>query len=254
VNGSSRRTVDEIAGPYANFLYLPPPALPGVCSVCHIAVDERYPRCHPCNQARRVLGERQVADVVVPMSFAPAGLQFARELYTYKRSTVPPEIRASRTVGLAAVLWKWLTVHESCIARHVGIDGFDRITVVPSTSGRPGPHPLREIVAELVEITRSRYEDLLSIDNPSAGQREQSAERFKATRSVVAEDVLVIDDTWTTGAHAQSAAAALNSAGARTVAIVAIGRWLVREWGDNEAFYQEVRRRGWAWDRCCLDP
>ena len=46
--------------------------------------------------------------------------------------------------------------------------------------------------------------------------------------------MLLIDDTWTTGASAQSAAAALKQAGAATVAAVVIGRHLNRDWHEND--------------------
>jgi orotate phosphoribosyltransferase len=41
---------------------------------------------------------------------------------------------------------------------------------------------------------------------------------------VSGEDVLLVDDTWVSGASAQSAAAALKLAGARRVAIIVLGR------------------------------
>ena len=37
-------------------------------------------------------------------------------------------------------------------------------------------------------------------------------------------DVVLLDDTWTTGASAQSACAALRLAGARSVAVIVLGR------------------------------
>jgi adenine/guanine phosphoribosyltransferase-like PRPP-binding protein len=60
----------------------------------------------------------------------------------------------------------------------------------------------------------------------------------------------VIDDTWTTGASAQSAAAALTAAGCGTVAAVVIGRHINRDWGPND---QELAALPpFAWDRCAL--
>jgi orotate phosphoribosyltransferase len=63
--------------------------------------------------------------------------------------------------------------------------------------------------------------------------------------------VLLIDDTWTTGASAQSAAAVLKQAGARTVAAVVIGRHLNRGWHEND---QRLRRlpRPFDWSRCAF--
>jgi orotate phosphoribosyltransferase len=42
--------------------------------------------------------------------------------------------------------------------------------------------------------------------------------------TVARADVLLIDDTWVSGASAQSAAAALKAGGARRVALVVLGR------------------------------
>ncbi|MGB6573885.1 MAG: hypothetical protein WBF20_19585, partial [Trebonia sp.] len=42
--------------------------------------------------------------------------------------------------------------------------------------------------------------------------------------AVTGTDVLLVDDTWVSGASAQSAAAALKAGGARRVALVVIGR------------------------------
>ncbi|MGA8465859.1 MAG: hypothetical protein WB688_16960, partial [Trebonia sp.] len=42
--------------------------------------------------------------------------------------------------------------------------------------------------------------------------------------AVAEADMLLVDDTWVSGASAQSAAAALKAAGARRVALVVIGR------------------------------
>jgi len=47
--------------------------------------------------------------------------------------------------------------------------------------------------------------------------------RFRAGR-VTGVRVLLLDDTWASGASAQSAAVALKQAGARAVAVVVIGR------------------------------
>ena len=63
--------------------------------------------------------------------------------------------------------------------------------------------------------------------------------------------MLLIDDTWTTGANAQSAAAALKSAGAERVAAVVIGRHLNREWHENDRRLRGITRP-FDWDRCAL--
>ena len=109
--------------------------------------------------AVQVLGSG-TADLTAFVSMAPRTEQLARELFTYKNPNVRAEDRQWKTVGLAAVLWKWLGTHEGCLVNRLGSGGFDLITSVPSTSGRQS-HPLRAIVAGVVSGSENRYADLL---------------------------------------------------------------------------------------------
>ena len=56
-----------------------------------------------------------------------------------------------------------------------------------------------------------------------AGGRSKHT-RYRDTRKLDGETVLLLDDTWTAGGHAQSAAHTLLAAGASKVALVVIGR------------------------------
>ena len=79
--------------------------------------------------------------------------------------------------------------------------------------------------------------------------REFDPRRFEVTRRLSGESVLLIDDTWTTGASAQSAAAALAEAGAGAVAAVVIGRYLNRDWHENDRRLRALPRP-FQWDIC----
>jgi orotate phosphoribosyltransferase len=65
--------------------------------------------------------------------------------------------------------------------------------------------------------------------------------------------VLLVDDTWTTGANAQSAAAALKRAGAGAVAAVVIGRHVNRDWNDNDRRLRQIPTP-FDWSRCMFCP
>jgi len=45
--------------------------------------------------------------------------------------------------------------------------------------------------------------------------------------------VLVVEDTWVSGATAQSAAITLKDAGATAVTVLAVARWLRNDWPDH---------------------
>lgn len=247
-------TVRELTEPYGSLLVYPLEPGPGVCAVCRTAVAGTYPRCYPCHEALRSVGDL-LADVVVPISIAVKNEQLAADLWRYKNfsDSVARDVLRLR---LAAVLWRFLEGHESCVANAVGISEFDLVTTVPSTSGRED-HPLRRIVSGIVAPTRDRYVDLL-IPNPSVPSgRSVDIDRFVVPEGadLRGASVLLIDDTWTTGGHAQSAAAALKRAGAASVAIVVIGRHFDPSFGDNVGYLRSARKVRFSWDYCCVhDP
>ncbi len=216
---------------------------PGVCEVC-LNLTRGFDRCFACSIIPSQL------DVVVPISYSVAHEQLHHVLAGYKRLEGFPARRYTRV--LAAILWRFLARHEQCVADAAGARRFDLVTTVPSADGdRDARHPLRLIVDQLVGPTRGRHQRLLACAGVESAPRKFDPHRYLATRALDGERILLIDDTWTTGANAQSAAAALRTAGAGTVAAVVIGRHLNREWHEND-----VRLRGmprpFDWGRCAL--
>ena len=94
------------------------------------------------------------------------------------------------------------------------------LAVVPSGRGRPGPHPLQALAGPCVALPWVSL-GLRLRDEP--GVRDLDAGRYRAPPAAGAQ-VVLLDDTWTTGASAQSACAALRLAGARSVAVIVLGR------------------------------
>ncbi|TWE27428.1 phosphoribosyltransferase [Prauserella muralis] len=246
------RTVAEASAPLEHYLIPVPQRGADVCTVCHGSVYDGHPVCYPCANARWVLGGLRL-DAVTFVALAPAGGQLARDLYTYKRPNVPPHLRSTRTVGLAAVLWRCLAAHERCLAAAAGCGGFDLVATVPSTGGRTQPHPLATLVGNVVAGTAERVREVLMLNRTDLDQRQPARDRFAVRSDVRGRDVLLIDDTWTTGAKMQSASAALKTAGARRVGGVAIGRWLTVDYRDNAAWLTAAQRCSWTWDTCCLE-
>lgn len=143
---------------YANFLIRPLPPGPGVCQTCYGLANSGYSTCWPCQQAARTLGTG-VADAVVPITLALKGEQYANELWRYK--DVQGSERQYFRVGLAAVLWRLLAAHETCISSSCAVPRFDTVTKVPST-GEHTEHSLAAMAASMVGPIRDRYQDLLT--------------------------------------------------------------------------------------------
>jgi len=235
-------TVAELTELYSNFM-LGPRAGPDVCTTC-FNFTRAYHRCYACVHGPSWL------DAVAPVSYSVAREQLHQALASYKRLT--GEVARRLQVELGAVLWRFLADHEPCVARAAGTPGFTVVTTVPSgVRARDEGHPLRHIVGELVGPTRARHERLLRRSAIELPAREPSAGKYEVARRLHGEAVLVIDDTWTTGASAQSAAAALRCAGAGPVAAVVIGRHVNREWHYNDHLLRAIARP-FDWSRCAL--
>lgn len=214
----------------------------GVCTTCFNLIGH-HDRCYACAHGGGALA------AMLPISYSIGHEQLHHALASYKRTG--GRISRHLAVELAAMLWRFLDRHELCLAKAARADRFELVTTVPSTDPvRDQEHPLRVVVGELVGLTRHRYENLLHRTQTTVEGRAFDSRKFAATRPLAGESVLLVDDTWTTGANAQSAAAALRSSGAGSVAALAIGRHVNRDWGDND---QRLRRLPpFDWDTCAL--
>ncbi|MGO9898993.1 MAG: hypothetical protein ACLP0J_04720 [Solirubrobacteraceae bacterium] len=235
-------TVTELTAPYEGAM-LSPRHGPDVCVAC-LNFTRGFHRCFACTSVPCQI------DAIVPISYSVAHEQLHHALASYKRLEGLPARRFTR--DLAAILWRFLAEHEQCVAAAAGAERFDVVTTVPSTDrDRDGQHPLREIVGELVGPTRSRHERLLRRSDTPLARRTFAPDLYEPTRPLRGERILLIDDTWTTGANAQSAAAALRNAGAGGVAAVVIGRHLNRGWHENDRRLQRIPRP-FDWTHCAL--
>ena len=165
-----------------------------------------------------LLGPGLLADAVVPICYAVKGTALARDLWRYKSWRTPS---APARAAVLALLLSFLHDHGPCVWRHAGMAAPSRLAVVPTGCGRPGPHPLLELTSPYLRLPLTRLAMW-----PGRQGRHLDIQRFQAERTVARADVLLLDDTWVSGASAQSAAAALKLAGARRVAIVVLGRHL----------------------------
>jgi predicted amidophosphoribosyltransferase len=235
-------SVRELSALYENVM-LGPRAGPDVCATC-FNFTAGYTRCYACTHSQSLL------DAVVPISYSVGREQLHHALASYKR--LDGDVARRLQAILAAILWRFLAQHETCVARAAGATRFELVTTVPSSDlSRDHHHPLRHIVGELVGPTRTRYQRLLRRAETAVPARTFSPHKFEATRGLDHEPILLIDDTWTTGTSAQSAAAALKAAGAGLVAAVVIGRHLNREWHENDRRLRGIRRP-FQWESCAL--
>jgi hypothetical protein len=224
----------------------PTEAGPGVCAICRTFNGREYTKCYKCDH------QPSIADVVVPITYSIDGEQMHYSLRAYKDGATAA-IKSKFTLELAAVLWRFLRLHECCVAAAARVDSFEIVTVVPSgTAERDDARgALRTIVGHLVELTAGRFERILLPTDSSVPARRYDAERYEPARELDGGAVLLIDDTWTTGASVQAAAAALKRGGASRVAAVVIGRHINAGYEDNGARLKALPR-GFRWETCAF--
>lgn len=233
-------SVRQLSASYANFM-LAPRAGPDVCRQCFNLTDG-YDRCYACARMPRML------DTIAPISYSVAHEQLHHVLASYKRMT--GEVARRMALQLAAVLWRFLDVHEPCVARAANTESFPVVTTVPSSDrDRDECHPLRWIVSTLVAPTRDRYDRLLLRSSSECDAHVFSPDKFVVARRLRGEPVLLVDDTLTTGANVHSAAAALREAGAGQLAAVVIGRHVNRDWHRNDLRLRTLTTP-FDWDQC----
>jgi hypothetical protein len=192
------------------------------CRTCRGPVQAGFARCYQCDLAHARCGGL-LADVVAPVAYAVKGGRLADGLWRYKSGAAGATEAGSR---LAAMLARFLREHSDQVWRAAGMAaGPELAAVVPSGQGRPGPHPLLEIVTSCVDVPIVPLSAAPGAAARARGLADGVAVGWLTVGgAVAAADVLLVDDTWVSGSSAQSAAAALKAAGARRVALVVIGR------------------------------
>ena len=202
----------------------PPDGHPG-CRVCGRAVgsEREEGRLFICFCCRKVAGQLHLPLVpLVALSEYRVGDATHRRLRAYKDAPVA-EARERCRVELVAELAR------RCAAPLSGLGPWTVVTTVPSST-RPGGAPAERLVDGVPQLAE-RHLRLLVRGRGSGGHLQAGRDVFTpdtgVDRAGLADlSVLIFDDTTTTGAAVQSAAAALRLAGARVVGALVMGRAL----------------------------
>jgi hypothetical protein len=192
------------------------------CRTCRGPVQAGFARCYQCDLAHARCGGL-LADVVAPVAYAVKGGRLAGDLWRYKSGAAGATEAGAR---LTAMLARFLREHGDQVWRAAGMAaGPELAAIVPSGQGRHGPHPMLGIVASCVDVSIVPLSVTPGAAAPARGLADGVATGWLTVGGAVAgADVLLVDDTWVSGASAQSAAAALKAAGVRRVALVVLGR------------------------------
>jgi hypothetical protein len=193
---------------------------------------------------------------VMPVRLCPVPGPLYTVLMGYKES--PVDAARRRFSGVVADhLASYLDRHAPCVVAALG-GAADVVLPVPSTA-RPSGAPLRQITGLGSMVTGTlgppaRWRPgLLQRSAAPVGHMRPHRSAFVAAdpADVAHARVVLLDDTYVSGARAQSAAATLRRAGARSAVIVVVGRILRPDRLPAHADYlTRVRRPGIGDGRC----
>jgi hypothetical protein len=201
-------------------------------------VEVRYTVCRNCAEIRRQLGGP--LSPVTPVSLAVGTGALYGALRRYKTTHPAARHHARELAGLLAA---FLHRHLRCVAP----GGIDTVMVVPSQCGRPPPHPLAGVLQAVPGLPAAA--GLLRPGDRGVDRRRASRDGVGVTASLAGRRVLLLDDTYTTGAHLQSAAWAIRSHGAAVHPVV-IGRFLRSAWPPSHRLLAWAAEHPWAVARC----
>lgn len=237
MRGTIAWSVTEASG----LAWVAPPAPPGgeveSCRICGGWAGPRYDVCFSCSVSLSRVSHP--CETVAVMSLCRAGSPLHDLLRDYKDG--PPRTRqvlSDRVAALAgAFLWRR--------GPELAPGGWDAVVAVPSTAGRGGPHPLEAALGRVEWLAPQLAVSAVAYVGPGGcGHRRTDEEGFRVDPDLAGARVLVVDDTWASGARAQSAASALVGAGAQVVAVAVLGRYVspVVGTGIEQWWVRQVRR------------
>jgi hypothetical protein len=186
------------------------------CGVCATPV-EGYDMCWRCRDHQRI---EDLADLVAPLGYAVDGSESAAVLRNFKNHTQRRERQRCGSIVREALRLA-VSLHERCISAVVGQPVSARV-VIPSLTNRLGIHPMTSIAESLGLMGDVALRPALN----ARCDRVVDGEKFTVDGAVAGRHMLVLDDVWTTGSNAQSAALTLRRAGAAAVSVMVIARWL----------------------------
>lgn len=153
---------------------------------------------------------------------------------------------------VAALLARFIRHHALCIAGATG-QQWDTVTVVPSGRARAGEHPLEEALRRATALG-ALYKPLLVRSGVPLSPRAADDRKYDVTENVHGRRVLLVDDTFTSGSSAQSAASSLQRAGANVVSVLVVGRVIRPEFSDAALrLWTAARRKRFSFETCCLE-
>lgn len=220
-----------------------PKASNNVCPICHTWKPENFTWCENCQEIRDLLRVEPIEVSLISLYSKPSRLRDWLTRYKGRPGDEDPWDQHAEDV-IESLLSRFFGEYLSQLRETM--DPIEGIVVVPSTDRVP-PHPLALIVGRL-ELDIPLL-DVLNRTSEPIGFRRPNAEAYEASPTVAGKSLLLIDDVYTTGAHLNSAAVALQRSSAHIAGAVVIARRLNPHYREEvRRFWESARRVPFNWD------
>ena len=213
-----------------------------MCGIC-CGPSGPHAVCFACRRVGRRLGLALAP--VFPVRLCPLPGPLYTVLMGYKES---PVREARRRFGpmVRALVAEFVSSHARCLVAVAG--GTSDLALPVPSSARPAGSPLCGVdgLASACATLGDWMPHVLARAEAPVGHMRPARRAFEVPAAlapaVAGRCAVLLDDTYVSGARAQSAAAALRRAGARSVVIVVLGRVLRPDRSAEHAAFLERHR------------
>ncbi len=238
---ADRSRVDGLLATWGKHIGHVPSPSPSVCPRCCGPLGQNYALCPGC---ARIFAHAPTAlrSRVVPLSSTLEEGPWYAQLVQYKQTA------RDAWPLLGGLVARFTEVHRSKIERLLGGEAT-RLTVVPSKRGkRVRDQPLYRLLQEDPELKAGVLpapSALLEHTGDVVPRQSYTPSAFRLAPRVKVDDdrIVLVEDSWTSGATAISAAGALLEAGAAQIIVLPIAR-LIRPsfWGDDHPYLKAMKQ------------
>ncbi len=217
-----------------------------VCPTC-LGPVTNYQQCYGCNRLFNSGVPARLWDVIVPMTSVLNPSPWYVKLSTYKRGFT------EHGKTLVSLAYTYLTANATQVAAVLGGDP-DVFTIVPSKRGVDfATQPLRRTLARIEWIKARLAQTLVYHEGTGAQRWAYTPNAFTAgPYDVRGKRIVLIEDSWVTGATAVSAAGALLDFGAESVLVMPMARVVDAGYWPDDHPYRIAMARPYdvsAWPR-----
>ncbi|MEU8894384.1 hypothetical protein [Nocardia sp. NPDC048505] len=235
---------DRIGGFFSNAGV---PGMSGICTVCRGPAEKEM--CGRCAVASSnypgLLADRTILLTYAIGNRAGERHQSAHHMVAYKGYRGTPQAEECAE-DLQLLISSVAELHRPCFEAWLGAP-WDSLTFVPSKERPDRRHPLVALANSVIpplSAAPSLQKFMLTPGPGSETKHEMTDDRYLIEERwlpvVEHKNVLIVDDTWTTGASAQGAAMAAKLAGAESVSILCVARWLRWDWADHKVLIDSL--------------